>query len=539
MTTPPRPPSYPARVMDWWRGRTGRIGQMQGQHGQFGAQRPASAPSPAFPNPLHDQVVVNTVVAVGVSAAVVATGGLALPAALLIVAGSGLAAGMITHFGLGRPAALCTGLACTCLGTAAGLGGIGGAGGAPPPGLTPLPQVVRVVDDTTADPDQTGQTAADIWTQGNPTVVANTPDPNAPVFANGTEPNDPFGQLSTPAGHASLPATNLGATTPIPFTLTRWGDQGPGVPPFLGEPPQVPAYQGGDAISDLFGADGAGAEDYFAELLKSMGLLPADEVPPDLGENFEVLDPLDTPADNLDWLGARSALGGAKGASPPLGFGDGFGYGSAPNDTWESAARQLFQQLSGGGVAACNLTKVTCSDMTDAEAEAAMQRACQNGGGGWLRVCPRIGPVDVRPPRPVLHSQAQVAQGQAALPVQLWGTAQAGSFWQAVPEQGQCNITATAEPLAYAHIDVQLSARARQWIERELVLQFPDMAVKSPDRVCQGTHAGGTGIRQLGGEWVPVNPGTHEVTLTVFTTHGTTATSYHTVDVALLRTGVE
>ena len=96
--------------------------------------------------------------------------------------------------------------------------------------------------------------------------------------------------------------------------------------------------------------------------------------------------------------------------------------------------------------------------------------------------------------------------------------------------------------MAYVYANITLSTEARHWIEHgELQQRYPELEVRE-GQLCVGGETGNPA--QLHhfplSDWIPLDPGRHEVVTTIITQTGSVATSDpYDVEIHLLLTGAE
>ena len=553
MSIPPPPPSWGQQLRDWWHKR-GATQQMQGQHGQMGAQRAVHTPPPStpFPNPLTlpAPVLTNTAVGLGVAAVVVvATGGVGLPVAVAIVAGTGLLSGAVTYFGRqGGPnaaTALCTCGAAACLASAVALpNGIGG------PGMNDHLDELGAVEIRDAGPDLSTKAgveqAAAEWLDTDPNSAVrvgrgqgDTPALSAQVdlFArdeNGNLLYDENGNLIL--RDLDLPAELDPARTDLSdFTLDpRFG--GGFAPPNLQE--NLPEWGEGNFFQDFTGTPAELAA--LAEQLASWEPLPEEElrmeVDPELADNQT----------GIDWGNLGSA--DTTGDGPPLSG----SWGHNPflpdgNQGWQTPGLTITQHLLGAKGVSCSVTQGEVACVPPAQVAAAVHQLC-TGGRSYVLQCPVLGSVGSTPAQPVLAAQAAQA-GAVADPVSILVSGTGGALYLPKREpDGSCQpVKYGDDPIIKVHTSVQLTQAAQDWIRGELQQRFPGAAVR------QGSYcsisgfgaappvANGMRLQQHPAvSWQPPDPGTHDVTVTLISGYGAVVRGVpFPVHVELLLAGAE
>ena len=567
MSIPPPPPSFGQQVRDWW-SKSKSTQQMQGQHGQMGAQRAVHTPPPStpFPNPLTlpAPVLTNAAVGLGVAAVVVvATGGVGLPVAVAIVAGTGLLSGAVTYFGRqGGPnaaTALCTCGAAACLASAVALPhGIGG------PGVNDHLDALGAVEIRDAGPDLSTKAgveqAAKAWLDTDPnsavrvgrdTGAGAAPPGTAEFFARDADGNllrDENGNLILtdvpPPGELDLLSMEL----PEEFTL-----EGDFAPPNLVWPAEqqgnlpetLPAWPAGtDGFFETF----TGTPEDLAELLASLQTLPVEEaagieVDPELG--------------GTDWGVNWGELGQADFGGNETGRGSWdpqnlFAPGDQPLG-WEVGGFEISRRLIGASGVACQIRKPKWACVAPEHLQTALQEMCA-GQREHVVQCPSLQSVSSTPARPVLETQA-IQAGSAAEPVSILVNAYGGARWnvQIDAQTGICQpFKMHDDPIVKVHTAVHLSAAAQRWIEGDLQARFPAAVVRRPSfctisgEISEESTAppvrNGMRLQQHPAvSWHPPDPGEHEVTVTLISGLGAIVTAANpiAVTVDLLLGGAE
>jgi len=204
--------------------------------------------------------------------------------------------------------------------------------------------------------------------------------------------------------------------------------------------------------------------------------------------------------------------------------------------------RQMWRRdRSAGAVAQWALTRQNAC-----VPRAALEGAVCDGRDGFVRVCPVVGSVGHHPPRPVVAPQVALAR-QDPTPITLTVDAQQGTvvqWWYAPDPAGEsvCRTRAWDDPVAYVYANVRLGAEARQWIEAgALQARYPGIAVRQGHLCVDGHPPAGPQLRGFPlAPWLPLDPGRHDVAVTLVTTTGAVATAApYAVDVHLLLSGVE
>ena len=598
----PHEQTFVGQVWGWAKQRfVGNQPNLAAQHGQFGQGRAPVQTSNPFPRWDRDEgeLFADMPITVGLGSAGIA-GAVLVPVALIVSApilpivlvavGTGVAAGVGYHYlrkylrkgSAGGPCAAVTaaGIACALALTGAGSGGTGlGALPDPVPGAaivqvpagpavpnksptgTDTPTTIRIpllngkfleiqagvppvlkaaptleAADALTKPweglqespdNQFGLTAmtplvppaapgpADPESQG---WGARVFGPNRPLTGfwpfdrEGQKPVEPgvgLDDLGRPLG-GQLP----GEVAELPFEQT--GGQLPG------EVAELPFEQTGGQNSGGFGPPG------FGDLLDGGIPAPGEVAAPAATGPAVWLDAVlfdgITPPEDGTGTGGLGGLGG-------------FGRGGAGN--WQGSNVSITQNLSSGQVEQCRPLQepracIAAVDVDDVKC---------NGQAAYVRVCPTFQrpPVSHTPLRPVVANQMLLAR-QDLSPVTLRVNAAQGYVVQWEYENDVCVVTSYDDPVVKVWAWITLSEEARNWIEHgELQQRYPDLEVRE-GLICVGADAPQTALLQNFplSDWIPKDPGRHEVVATLFTRTGSLAESDpYDVEIHLLLTGAE
>ena len=96
--------------------------------------------------------------------------------------------------------------------------------------------------------------------------------------------------------------------------------------------------------------------------------------------------------------------------------------------------------------------------------------------------------------------------------------------------------------MAYVYANITLSAEARHWIEQgELQQRYPDLEVREGQLCVDGETGNPAQLHHFPlSDWIPKDPGRHEVVATLFTRTGSLVESVpYDVEIHLLLTGAE
>ena len=568
MSIPPPPPSFGQQVRDWW-SKSKSTQQMQGQHGQMGAQRtPAPGQNSPFPNPLHTPMpgalpaVADLAITVAVGgAAVIVLGAVGLPLAAAVLVGAGVGVGFATWRRItqqGSPAtAACACLAGACLAGAVALpGGIGGPG--VNDHLAQLGAVAIRADQPQLSTKEAIEQAAREWLDTQPGSAQRVgqetgpsqPPGNAEFFArdaDGKLLRDENGNLILtdvpPPGELDL----LSVEPLADFTLPQYAPPNLLWPAAQQEnlPETLPAWPAGTGgFFETF----TGTPEDLAELLASLPSASGVQAE----EGIEVNPELDAADLGFNWgdLGQADLRGNETGSS---GWGGGwdprnlFAPGDQPQG-WEVGGFEISRRLIGVSGVACQikLPKWTCT--APENLQAALQEMCA-GEREFLVQCPSLQSVSSTPARPVLETQA-IQAGTAAAPVSILVNAYGGARWDVEidAQTGICQpFKMHDDPIVKVHTAVHLSAAAVRWIEGDLQARFPEAVVRRPSFCTISGEPTAPPVRNgmrlqqhTAVSWHPPDPGGHEVTVTLISGLGAiVAAAPIAVTVDLLLGGTE
>ena len=107
---------------------------------------------------------------------------------------------------------------------------------------------------------------------------------------------------------------------------------------------------------------------------------------------------------------------------------------------------------------------------------------------------------------------------------------------------GQCHWKSWDDPVAYVYANITLSEEARHWIEGgDLQQRYPELEVREGQLCVDGETGNPAQLHNFPlSDWIPLDPGRHEVVATLFTRSGSTTDSVpYDVEIHLLLTGAE
>ena len=580
----PHEQTFVGQVWGWAKQRfVGNQPNLAAQHGQFGQGRAPVQTRNPFPRWDRDEgeLFADMPITAGLSSAGIA-GAVLVPVALIVSApllpfvalavGTGVLAGVGYHYlrkhlqkgSAGGPCAAATAAGIACALAVTGIGYGGGVGVGPLPDPVPVAEIVEVpagpavTDKSPTSPVSTVGTLIRIplpngefleIQAGVPTVLKAAPtletaDALTPPWEGLQESTD--NRFGLPPMTPLVPPVPAGGGDP---DSPGWGERvfGPNGPlkgfwPFDGEGQQpVEPGDGLDAQGRPLGGQlpGEVAELPFEQTSAPVGWDLLDGGIPEPGDSAEPGDP-NAPGARPAWMDAGVFDGAVPGGGPGgvPGFGGEGGFGGGRRGDWQGTSVEFTQTLSSGQVKQCVLKQ-----QNPCIAAAEMESARCNGSDAYVRVCPTFQgePVSHTPPRPVVANQMLLAQ-QDLSPVSLRVNAQQGYVVQWWYLGGQCHWKSWDDPVAYVYANITLSTEARHWIEHgELQQRYPELKVREGQLCVDGETGNPAQLHNFPlSDWIPLDPGRHEVVTTIITQTGSVATAApYDVEIHLLLTGAE